>query len=481
MHDWIVWGTILAIVDVVFAGAVTVHAVLWKRDSRAVIAWVGLAWLAPLAGCVAYFCFGVNRIQRKAEKLGLRNAISSNHQNPADMNEVDATKVAADEFPDFAGLTRAGQRLVGHRLVPGNQIDPLLNGDMAFPAMLESIRSAKTSISLLSYIFDCDRIGDQFLEALSIAKKRGVQIRVLIDGVGAKYSRPTMLRRLAALEIPCAAFLPTKIPRLPTTANLRNHRKILVVDGKIGFTGGTNIRECHCLNLEPPNPTQCLHFRLQGPIVEQLQRVFVRDWSFTTNESLAGDEWFPQLQQQGDIWARGVEDGPDDNFEKLSDLITAALASAKRRCCIFTPYFLPSSSLVTALNVASLRGVSVEIYLPSTNNIPLVHWAATAQMWQILEKGCRVFYTDPPFDHTKLMVVDETWALIGSTNWDPRSLRLNFEFNVECYSASFAKVLNQIVAEKITNAKEVTLADVNARGIFVRLRDGLSRLLTPYL
>jgi cardiolipin synthase len=181
------------------------------------------------------------------------------------------------------------------------------------------------------------------------------------------------------------------------------------------------------------------------------------------------------------VWARGIEDGPDDNFEKMADMIAAALASARRQVRILTPYFLPNASLIQALNVAAMRGVNVEIYLPSTNNIAVVQWAATAQLWQLLEKGCHIYYTSPPFDHTKLMIVDGIWSLIGSMNWDPRSLRLNFEFNVECYNEQLAQSLNEIVDKKVRTAREVTLDEINRRGFPVRLRDGLARLLTPYL
>jgi cardiolipin synthase len=275
--------------------------------------------------------------------------------------------------------------------------------------------------------------------------------------------------------------LPTRIPRLPTTANMRNHRKILVVDGKIGFTGGTNIYEKHWLALQPKQPFQCLHFKLEGPVVAHLQRAFAIDWAFAVGEVLSGSDWFPSLSSAGSVWARGIEHGPDEHFEKLVDVIAAGLACARRRVRIVTPYFLPSASLIAALNVTALRGVDVEIYLPSNNDVAIVEWAATAQLWQVLEKGCRVYYTAPPFDHSKLMIVDDAWTLLGSTNWDPRALRLNFEFNVECYSAELADSLNEILDRRAQTAQEVTLDDINGRSFPIRLRDGLARLLTPYL
>jgi cardiolipin synthase len=304
---------------------------------------------------------------------------------------------------------------------------------------------------------------------------------VLIDDVGSKYSRPNMVRRLNEAGLTVAGFLPTWIPRLPKYANLRNHRKILVVDGKVAFTGGTNIREGHWLTRKPKEPVQCLHFRLDGPVVAQIQKVFATDWAFAVGEKLAGDDWFPPVGRAGNVWARGIEHGPDEHFEKMADTIAAALASARHKVRIATPYFLPNASLIQALNVTAMRGVDVDIYLPSANNIALVQWATTAQLWQTLEKGCRVYYTSPPFDHTKLMIVDDIWTLIGSTNWDPRSLRLNFEFNVECYDENLARSLNEIVDKKAQSAHEVTLDEVNGRGFPIRLRDGLARLLTPYL
>lgn len=475
-----IWAFSLAALDIVLASAVTVHAVLWKRDSRSVIAWVGLAWLAPFVGAVAYLILGINRIKRKAVALCLHEPRNPMQHCEQDADEWLLPNTFEDEHPNLQGLASVGNTLTGQPVVPGNKVEPLIDGDEAYPAMLEAIAGAQRSVALLSYLFDSDRAGDAFLEALVAAQQRGVQVRVLVDDIGSKYSRPNMVPRLKKAGIATASFLPTRIP-FPIYANMRNHRKILIVDGQIGFTGGTNIREGHWLALEPNDPIECLHFRITGPVVAQMQKVFATDWAFAAKESIAGGDWVPQCSHAGNVWARGIEHGPDENFEKMADVIAAGLASARKEVRIVTPYFLPNASLVHALTVTALRGVKVKIYLPSANNIALVQWAATAQLWQLLEKGCRVFYTTPPFDHTKLMIVDEIWTLLGSTNWDPRSLRLNFEFNVECYDENLAKTLNAIVDKKAQAAHEVTLEEVDGRSFRVRLRDGLARLLTPYL
>ncbi len=476
------WFYLAAIADLALALAVTVHAVLWKRDSRAVIGWVGLAWLAPLLGAFAYFCFGVNRIQRKASSLGLhvakQTAITARSSRN---NGLGGPSTLTGRFPSLAGLVTLGDRLTGRPALAGNKIALLVNGDEAYPMMLRAIREAQRSVALLSYIFDHDRAGGAFFEELKNARNRGVEVRVLIDGVGSRYSRPNMVRELRQAGLAVAAFLPARLRGWLKYANLRNHRKILVVDGQIGFTGGTNIREGHWLSLNPSFPVQCLHFRLDGPVVEHLQETFAADWAFASGEVLSEDLWFPKIEPVGEVWARGIAHGPDEDFETMVDTIIGALAVARKRVRIVTPYFLPDSPLIKALDGAAMRGVDVEILLPSQSNIRLVQWAATAQLWQLLEKGCRIFFTPPPFDHTKLLVVDDLWSLIGSTNWDPRSLRLNFEFNVECYDENLAQALNAVIDTKLKSAARVTLEDVNARSMPVKLRDGLGRLLSPYL
>ncbi len=476
-----VWLLLTILVDFVAATMATVHILLWKRDSRAAIAWVGLIWLAPLLGVFAYFCFGINRIQRKAISLKVREAWNPGGESPLTPEEVEQRYELAVRHPNLPGLASVGRNVTGRHIQPGNRVEPLINGDEAYPAMLDSINQAEHSVALLSYIFDSDRAGDAFFDALVQARDRGVEVRVLIDGVGSRYSKPNMVRRLRSAGMRVAAFLPTRVPRLFKYANLRNHRKIMVVDGRIGFTGGTNIREGHWLSLDPKSPVQCVHFRIEGPVVRQLQEVFAIDWAFASGESLGGDLWFPAIDRSGPVWARGIPDGPDEDFEKMSDTILGALSAATSSVRIVSPYFLPDAALIRALGVTAMRGVDVRIYVPRKTNILLVNWATADQLWQMLEKGCRVFYTPPPFDHTKLLVIDGVWALIGSTNWDARSLRLNFEFNVECYDEAFAASLNELIDRKAQKAREVTLEEVDSRSFPIRMRDGLARLLSPYL
>jgi cardiolipin synthase len=263
--------------------------------------------------------------------------------------------------------------------------------------------------------------------------------------------------------------------------NMRTHRKILVADGRVGFTGGMNIRVGHCLQRHPRSPVQDIHFRVRGPVVTQLQEVFADDWLFTTGESLRGDAWFPKPEIAGQVLARGVPDGPDEDFEKLRWTLLGALAIARHSIRIVTPYFLPDQALVSALNLAAMRGVQVDIILPARSNLPFVGWASQAMWWQVLKHDCRIWLTPPPFDHSKLMVVDDSWVLLGSANWDARSLRLNFEFNLECYDLELARRSHDLVEAKRKAAHLVTLQEMDDRPLPARLRDGLARLLTPYL
>lgn len=457
----------------------TAHAVTRKRDVRAAIGWVGLIWLAPGLGPLLYAIFALNRIQRRASALHrVRRKIQIS--TPAELS-IARAGTASSVAPDLVPLARVGELLSGRPLLRGNTIRPLRNGDEAYPAMLDAIAGAQRSVGLSSYIFGDDRAGKRFVEALAAAVRRGVEVRVLVDGFGARYTWPPVHKALRRAGVPVHRFLPRIHEAGLAFFNLRNHRKILTVDGAVAFTGGMNIQARNIHADRPKRMVRDVHFRIDGPLVGQIQDAFVEDWHFASREQLEGPAWFPTLAEQGTTTARVITDGPDGDLEPTRSVILAALAAARQSVRILTPYFLPDNAMIAALSVAALRGVRVDIVLPSEVNIPVVQWAATAQFWQVLRPGCRIWETPLPFDHGKAFVVDRRWALVGSSNWDPRSLRLNFELDVEVFCERCAGELDDLVTERMAGAREVTLEAVDARPTHTKVFHGLARLLSPYL
>jgi cardiolipin synthase len=470
------WPHIAAGFHVLAGLLATGHALLNKRDTRAATIWISVIWTLPIVGPLLYLALGVNRIRRRAIELGVHKTLS----RPVPENLGEPETGGAEHLQHIASVV---SRITTQPLSVGNHIDPLSNGDAAFPAMLAGIDDAKKSVTLCTYIFDNDASGRKFVAALKRAIKRGVAVRVLIDAAGARYSWPPITWKLRHAKIPFAKFLPASLftPWRAATINLRDHRKCLVVDGSVAFTGGMNIRHGNVLADQPPHPVQDLHFRITGPVVTALQETFVNDWAFAANEILDGETWFSEPQETGEVIARVITDGPDADFEKARWTLLAALAEAQKSIRIVTPYFLPGTALIMALNLAALRGVRVDIVLPAKNNLPFVHWASCAMWWQVLQRGCHIWLTPPPFDHSKLMIVDSHWVLLGSANWDTRSLRLNFELNVEAYGRAFAQQMETIIAGKMAGAREVTLAEMDKRPVVIKLRDSVARLFSPYL
>lgn len=472
VFDWPWFVAVAGILIAIFASG---HVVLYKRESRAAVAWVGLIWLTPFIGTLLYYVFGINRIQRRARRLRRRRPHLKGTHEPG----TGSTKPGqAVSLPMLEQLVRHVTR---KHLLPGNRIQALQNGEEAYPAMLAAIEQARHSVSLSSYIFDNDPVGLRFVDALQKAVARGVEARVLIDDIGVHYTLPSIQRPLRRAGVKLALFLPSLFPWYFPYANLRSHRKIMVVDGRVGFTGGMNVRAGHDLSTSPRHPIQDLHFRIDGPAVLHLQETFADDWHYTTREILDGERWFPPLEPQGPVLARGVTSGPDDDYDKMRLTYLGALSCAQSTVRILTPYFLPDTGLISALSVAAMRGVQVDILVPEQNNLRLVQWASMAMLWQVLEHGCRVWLTPPPFDHTKLLLVDGVWTLLGSANWDARSLRLNFEFDLECYDGELANSADELVRRKLDKARRLTMADINRRSLPAKLRDGVARLFNPYL
>ncbi len=459
---------VLYILPAVFS---TGHAILRRRDPHSAAWWVVVVWALPIAGPVLYYFFGINRIERKASRLKKRRITSKS----AAKIQLDDEKFAAslpEGFEHLLSLSHLVERVVKNPLTFGNKVDFFDHRDKAYPAMVQAINEAKNSVCLSTYIFNHDSSGRMFIDALSRAALRKVQVRVLIDDVGSGFFWSSVYKDLKKNGARVAYFMPTLLPWRMAYFNLRNHRKILTIDGKIAFTGSMNITS---------DPIQDIHFRLEGPVVARVQETFRLDWAFTTGEFIDGENWFPKLSESGDAEARAVSSGPDEDLDHCRWILLSAITNARKSIKIMTPYFLPDTTLINALNLAAMSGVRVDIIMPEKNDLMLVRWATQSMLWQVLERGCRVWSTPAPFDHSKLLIIDEAWVLFGSSNWDRRSLRLNFELDVECYDLPLARNLSALVDRKISQAREITKSKVDSRPMPVRLRDGAARLFSPLL
>ena len=282
-----------------------------------------------------------------------------------------------------------------------------------------------------------------------------------------------------SLEVPVGRFMHSGLPWRMPFLNLRTHKKVLVIDGRLAFTGGMNIGAENLVSRRPPHPVRDTHFRVEGPVVTQLTAAFAEDWFFVMNEELTGDAWFPPLDEAGAAVARVVTSGPDQDLEKIEFTVLEAIACARSSIQIVTPYFLPDDRLVTSLTLAAMRGVAVDIVMPERSNHRPVDWAARANSGPLLDEGCRIWLGPPPFDHSKIMVVDHEWCLIGSSNWDMRSFRLNFELAMEVYNDGLARALEAMVAARMHT--QLTPAMLAGRSLPARLRDAGMRLALPYL
>lgn len=471
LHDHLgfIPDNLLLAVGLAFAAAVTVHVLLDKRDIGSSIGWVGLAWLSPILGGVVYFVFGVNRVRRRARSLRDSQRHGTGRYAPT----------GSDRDDHLAALERAALRITGRPPEAGNAVRVLHHGDEAYPEMLAAIGAARVSIALSSYILRADSAGEQFIAALTQAQSRGVAVRVLIDGIGGGYFISPAYRRLRRAGVPAARFLHSPLPWRMPFLNLRTHKKVLVVDGTVGFSGGMNISAQNVLRLNPRAPVRDTHFRWDGPVVRQLVEAFAADWQFTTDETLDGPAWYPDLAGAGDAVVRVVTSGPDQDLEKILFLVLSAISCARDSIRLMTPYFLPDERLVTALALAAMRGVAVDVIVPRHSDHRIVDWATRAQVGPMLDHGCRLWLNPPPFDHSKIMVVDGSWCLVGSSNWDMRSFRLNFELDLEAYHSDLATELQVLMRSCM--AEQVTTADLERRLLPTRLRDAAVRLMLPYL
>lgn len=452
------------------------HALLNKRDPRSAWGWIAVCWLFPLAGAALYYLFGVNRIETRAKRvfgkaLGQRRPASAIEHLP--------------EIPGLAGaeareLVRIGDALTERRLSRGNRVTPLFTGADAYNAMIEAINTAQHHVHLASYIYRDDAAGQRFAAALTAAQQRGVRVRVLLDGLADALYRPPASKMLHRHGIQPALFLPPRLWPPMLHINLRNHRKLLIVDGEIGYTGGMNIQQQHVAAADGEAAIDDVHFCVRGPLVQQMEDAFLADWRFAAGESVTPQSP-PAVAADGNIIGRVITDGPNEDLDRLVMVLISAISAAHRRIWIMTPYFLPPTGLTSALQAAALRGIDVSIVLPRRSDQRWMDWATQHILRHLLEREVRVYLRPPPFAHTKLLIVDDWYVQFGSANLDTRSLRLNFELTIEAYGMPLAAEMAAHFESVRNRSRPATRAEMVERNLALRLRNALCWLGSPYL
>ncbi len=457
-----------------------IHALFNKQDPRASLAWTAICLLVPGFGAIYYIVFGVNRIKSRAmiwrsSGRWQEERLLSPKSEPINIESLNLPF----NHHTFLPLIKISASISKLPLIPDCSIEALFNGEECYPKMLEAIEAAQDWIYLSTYIFEPNQTGHKFVKALARAQERGVEVKVLVDGYGAFHAKGSIKNLLKKAKIPCAFFLPPSLFNIHI--NLRTHRKVMVVDGKLGFTGGMNIGDRH-LTHDPKNkkPVQDIHFLVKGKILAQLQESFLTDWYFCTKKIPERDFHY-ETAPASQCLCRGIIDGPNEELEKIRLIMNGALSCAREKVWIMTPYFIPDPSLTSSLITAANRGVDVIIILPEINNLPYVKWASHNYLAGLIKYGIKIYFQPPPFAHTKYFLVDDFYSLLGSANVDPRSLRLNFEFNLEVYDLK----LNQQLSEHFVNTKEtsqlITEKFLENRPAMHKLRDALAKLFSPYL
>jgi cardiolipin synthase len=366
----------------------------------------------------------------------------------------------------------------GHAMVGGNRAEILNNGDEIFPAMTGAIREARATVNLESYIFKDDRAGKIMADALMDAARKGVEVRVLVDGTGSKFSGP-LLDRMRKAGVDARVYRPIRPWTLHKIAR-RTHRKILVVDGIISFTGGFCIADSWLGDARNPKEWRDMMVRATGPVSAQMQAIFSEDWTFTTGELLAGDKFYPRIAPQGEIMAQAIKISHGDSSSLATMLYFVAIQSARKSIHIQNAYFVPTRQIRESLIQAAKRGVDVRIMVPGRHiDEPLVRMASRRHYGELLTAGVRIFEYNRTMMHSKDAVIDGLFSTIGSINFDARSTHENAEESLAFYDRGFGARLEAVFAEDEKHCHEITYERWKKRGLEARLAELVSSAFEP--
>jgi cardiolipin synthase len=460
-----------------------------RRDPESILSWLFAVIALPVAGFVLYLLFGFKYFKTRAfgvKSTGDRVVLGRVSQG-LEHGVRDETAQNLDRLEGFSDLARLLRADSAAFLTSDNAVTVYTGGTAKFDALFEAIEAAKHHIHLEYYIVRDDALGERLLTALDAKSREGVQVRLLYDDLGNKVPRERY-RALTAHGARVSGFYRALFPSVSLRLNYRNHRKIAVIDGTVGFVGGFNIGSEY-LGQGPLGAWRDTAIRIQGGAVRSLQLRFVLDWNYATKEGLTlGASYFQEYAaptgpspSEGSAAIQIVSGGPDTTWNPPREEYVKIVSSAKRTCYLQTPYFIPDVSVMTALRIAALSGVDVRIMIPTKADQPFVHWASLSNVGDLLEAGVRAFRYNDGFLHAKTVTVDDFVTSIGSANWDLRSFKWNFETNAVVYDRPFGEKYRRIFEDDMTRCTEITKESYAARSARTRFKESTSRLFSGVL
>jgi len=439
--------------------------------------------LLPIFGIFFYLFFGQEYRKKKLySRRGIKSLGKFRRLSLKQLRQIEFEKLKlGTKVSEKASIIRLLLNNSESLVTTGNKLELYNTGIQTFDAVFEAINDAKHHIHLEYYIFSNDKIGNRLKNLLIKKSKDGVEVRVIVDDVGSWGLRKRFIADLRSSGVQFHSFMEVRFPRLTSKANYRNHRKILVIDGKIGFTGGVNIADRYIDGAKGIGPWRDAHLKITGDAVACMQVIFATDWYFVSGKNLTGKKYFPPFSEKSEAPVQITASGPDSDWENIGQAIFSAIATAKNKLYLTTPYLIPPDPIVSALKTAALSDVDVRIIIPGKSDAVISKWSSLSYIEELLEAGVRIYFYEAGFIHSKYIVADGIFSTLGTTNLDFRSIETNFEVNAFIYDEEFASRLEKLFLEDLKNSHEIKLSEWTNRPWHNKLRESLAHIISPML
>ena len=456
---------------------------LERKNPTSTWAWLMVLLFIPIAGFFIYLIFGRSINKRKIfswdkkSREEVRTTVEQQLRAIRD-GHFEFNKVEMEEFDDLIYLHLRNDDAI---FTQNNHIDIFTDGKEKFARLIEDIKNAKNHIHLQYYILRHDELGQKIANLLVDKVKEGVEVRVLFDDLGSRMIKRKFVHLLLNAGVEIEAFFPSRITKINLEINYRNHRKLAIIDGKIGYIGGFNIGDEYLGKNKKFGYWRDTHLRIVGNAVQHMQTRFILDWNHASKKHIPFEKKYFETEAAGDVGVQIVSSGPDSSWQQIKNGYIKMIMSAKDYIYIQTPYFIPDDSLLDALRIAALSGVKVKLMIPNKPDHPFVYWATLSYCGDLLLAGAEVYVYQNGFLHAKTIVVDGKIASVGTANIDVRSFRLNFEVNAFIYDATISRKLLHAFEEDIEKSTQMTVKLYQKRSIGIRFKESVSRLLSPVL